>query len=101
MPCLATVRDVVVVLLGPRARHLSLNSFFDFSSDPVNRPSAAEALELPYFRFEGGHDLAVEPVYQGDRLDAFDGEHTAEEWRGRILAMIQEMQGDLALAHDH
>eukprot|EP00042_Codosiga_hollandica_P054675 m.745585 g.745585 ORF g.745585 m.745585 type:complete len:377 (-) comp58957_c1_seq1:83-1213(-) len=77
----------------PLARRV-LNALLSYE-----RRTAAEALELPYFQFEGGHNPALEPIYGGEPIIDFEGGRIVEEWRDMILALVEEMRPDLLLAH--
>eukprot|EP00042_Codosiga_hollandica_P021130 m.71906 g.71906 ORF g.71906 m.71906 type:complete len:366 (-) comp50209_c0_seq1:227-1324(-) len=62
-----------------------------------DRPTAAEALKLRCFQFEGGHNPALELDYGEPIETEFEGTCSLEEWETRILELIREIQAWRAL----
>ena len=63
--------------------------------DAEDRPTAAEALELPFLQEH--HDPATEPVYPLGEIDAsFEDHHGKDEWRQLIFDEIANFRLEFA-----
>eukprot|EP00042_Codosiga_hollandica_P054672 m.745577 g.745577 ORF g.745577 m.745577 type:complete len:363 (-) comp58957_c0_seq11:132-1220(-) len=77
--------------LVPYAEPLVLQTLEAFLN--YERPTAAEALELPYFAFEGGHSpAALEPVFGGVLQTDYEGERPIEDWRAMIFDLLRQLK---------
>eukprot|EP00042_Codosiga_hollandica_P041671 m.374327 g.374327 ORF g.374327 m.374327 type:complete len:201 (-) comp56162_c0_seq3:73-675(-) len=92
----------IIVHPDPLARQ-TLEALLDYE-----RPSAADALELPYFQYEGGHNPALEPVYgvqietvfEGENIETqFEAEQDVDYWHTRLVQLIDGMWPSDRFAH--